>query len=174
MTEGRDDNRRDWNDRDYRERRRETDEKEEKELEKRDEKEEKEEKSVEEKSRQDPVGSMVWAATLIWAGVVLLLQNLGWLDALRIELADIEFDLPVEIEAWVGAWQLFFLGAAVLVLLGVIVRLLVPEYRRPILGNLIWAIVLFGIALGQWSLIWPLILIAIGLSLLLGALMRRT
>jgi hypothetical protein len=170
MTEQRDDSRRDWDDDAYRESRRETDEKE---LEKRDEKEEKEEKSVEEKSREDPVGSMVWAATLIWAGAVLLMRNMGWLDAWRIRLTDMDFDMPFEIEAWIGAWQLFFLGAAVLVLLGVVVRLLVPEYRRPVLGNLIWAIVLFGIALGQWTLIWPLILIAVGLSLLFGAMTRR-
>jgi hypothetical protein len=172
MTEDRDPQG-EWNRRDVDDRYRDTDEKD---IEKRDEKvekEEKEEKTVEEKSRQDPVGSLVWAATLIWAGVVLLLNNLGWLDAWRIRLGDLDFDLPVQIEAWVGAWQLFFLGAAVLVLVGVVVRLLVPEYRRPILGNLIWAIVLFGIALGQWTLIWPLILIAIGLSLLLGGLLRR-
>ncbi len=143
---------------------------EEKELEKRG---EKEEKSVEEKSRHDPVGAIVWAATLIWAGVVLLANNLGWLDRLRLELGDVGFDLPVELEAWIGVWQLFFLGAGVLVLLGVVVRLLVPEYRRPILGSLIWAVVLFGLALGQWTLIWPLILIAIGVSLLFNSLTRR-
>lgn len=145
----------------------------EKELSKRDEKEEKEEKSVEEKSRQDPIGSLVWAATLIWAGVVLLLNNLGWLDRLRIDLGDRGWDLPFEIEGWIGTWQLFFLGAAGLVLLGVVVRLLIPEYRRPILGNLIWAIALVGIALGQWEYIWPLILIAIGVSLLFGNVLRR-
>ncbi len=145
----------------------------EKELQKHDEKEEKEEKSYEEKQRQDPIGAMVWAATLIWAGLVLLANNLGWLETLRIRLGDTAFDMPFEIEGWVGAWQIFFLGAGILVLIGVLVRLLMPEYRRPILGSLIWAIVLFGLALGQWELIWPLILIAIGFSLLLGGLVRR-
>ena len=132
-----------------------------------------EEKSYEEKSRSDPVGSMVWAATLIWAGLVLLANNLGWLETLRIRLGDTAWDMPFEIGSWVGAWQLFFLGAGVLVLLGVVIRLVVPEYRQPVLGHLIWAIVLFGIALGQWELIWPLILIAIGLSLLVGGVLRR-
>lgn len=146
---------------------------EEKELEKRDEKEEKEEKSMEEKSRQDPVGSMVWAAMLIWAGVVLLLNNLGMLDSLIARLSDTGLDLPFELGEWLGVWQIFFFGAGILVVLGVIVRLLVPEYRRSIVGSLIWAIVLFGLALGQWELIWPLILIAIGLSILLGSLLRR-
>jgi hypothetical protein len=145
----------------------------EKEFEKHDEKEEKEEKSFEEKSRRDPVEAMVWAATLIWAGLVLLARNMGMLDSLLIRLGDQGFGLPFDVEAWAGAWQIFFLGAAVLVLIGVVVRLLVPEYRRPLLGNLVWAIVLFGIALGQWNLIWPLILIAVGLSMLFGGMLRR-
>jgi hypothetical protein len=144
---------------------------EEKELQKHEEKEE--EKSVEEKSRQDPVGSMVWAATLIWAGVVLLAQNLGWLESLRLQLGDVGFDIPFDLEPWIGAWQLFFLGAGVLVLIGIVARLLVPEYRTSVLGHLIWAIVLFGLALGQWDLIWPLILIAVGVSLLFGSLLKR-
>jgi hypothetical protein len=146
---------------------------EEKELDKRDEKEEKAEKSYDEKRRGDPVGSMVWAATLIWAGLVLLANNLGWLENLSIRLSDTAWDMPFDLGDWVGAWQVFFLGAGVLVLIGVAVRLLVPEYRRPILGELIWGIVLFGIALGQWQLIWPMILIAIGLSLLVGGMIRR-
>lgn len=147
----------------------------EKELQKHEEKynEKTEEKSFEEKNRQDPVGSMVWAATLVWAGIVLLANNLGWLASWRIRLGDTGFDMPFDIEAWVGAWQIFFLGAGVLVLIGVIVRLLIPEYRRPVLGNLIWAIVLFGIAVGQWELIWPLILIAVGVSLLFGGTIGR-
>ena len=145
----------------------------EKEFGKHDEKEEKEEKSFEEKSRNDPVGSMVWAATLIWAGLVLLARNMGMLDSLLIRLSDRGFDLPIDVEAWAGAWQIFFIGAGVLVLIGVVVRMLVPEYRRSVLGSFIWAIVLFGIALGQWNLIWPLILIAVGVSMLFGGMLRR-
>ena len=39
-----------------------------------------EEKSWEEKWRRDPLGSIVGAAFLMWAGVVLLASNLGYLD----------------------------------------------------------------------------------------------
>ena len=140
-------------------------------LEKHDEKsyDEKEEKSYEEKHRADPVESLVWAATLIWAGIVFLADNLGYLERLRIHAADLLFEMPFEPELW----TLFFLGAGVLVLIGVVLRLVVPSYRRPILGSLIWAIVLFGLALGEWSLIWPFILIAIGVSILLDGLTRR-
>ena len=149
---------------------------EEKELQKHDEKDEKDEKTFEEKNRQDPVGSMVWAATLIWAGVVLLAGNLGWLESLRMRLGDRGLSIPLgELGAiaWNVTWQLFFLGAGALVLIGVVARLLVPEYRRPVLGSLIWAIVLFALALGQWELIWPLILIAVGISILFGGVLRR-
>ncbi len=138
----------------------------EKELEKR---EEKEEKSYEEKHRDDPVETFVWAGTLIWLGVVLLARNLGWLEQLRLRATGLPFGIPID----PTAWTLFFLGAGVLVLLGVVIRLLVPSYRRSITGSLVWAVVLFGIALGTWELIWPLILIAIGLSLLLSAIFRR-
>jgi hypothetical protein len=144
---------------------------EEKMMEKQDEKayEEKEEKSYEEKHRADPVGALVWAATLIWAGVVFLADNLGYLRRLQIRATDLPFELPFRPEVW----TLIFLGAGVLVLIGVVLRLVIPSYRRPILGDLIWGIVLFGIALGEWTLIWPFILIAIGVSILVDNLVRR-
>jgi hypothetical protein len=129
-----------------------------------------EEKSFEEKREADPVGAMVWAATLIWAGVVLLLVNFNLLG---------DFTLwspgwwPDEAPVTGDAWSLFFLGAAVLVLIGVAARLLIPSYRRPVMGSVIWALILVGLAIGNWGLIWPIILIGIGLSLLLGGFLRR-
>ncbi len=130
---------------------------------------EKEEKSYEEKYREDPVGTLVWAGTLIWLGLVLLANNLGWLERLRIRATDLPFDMGFD----PTAWTLFFLGAGVLVLVGVLIRLANPSYRQSVVGNVIWAIVLFGIALGSWELIWPLVLIAIGISMLFNALFRR-
>ena len=55
----------------------------EKELEKQEEKST-DEKSYEEKYRRDPLGAVVWALILIWAGLVLLAQNMGTLDKLGI------------------------------------------------------------------------------------------
>jgi hypothetical protein len=124
----------------------------------RNEKEEKEEKgrgeSWDEKWRRDPVDAVVWAFILIWAGLVFLAENMGLL--VRFELLE--------------AWSIGFIGAGLIVLLGVVVRLLVPAYRRPLTGGLIFGVILLGIGLGEvvgWVAIGPLILIAIGVGMLL-------
>jgi len=129
----------------------------------RNEKEEKEEKdsgeSWEEKWRRDPVDAAVWALILIWAGVVWLLSNFEILGD-GVEL-----------------WPIGFIGAGLIVLLGVVFRLVVPAYRRPVTGGLIFGVILLGIGLGQltsWVVIGPLILIVIGVGAILrGFLMRR-
>ena len=127
------------------------------------------EKSYEEKYRRDPLGTMIWAAILIWAGVVLLASNLGFLDRLNIRFSrlDIPFEFP-----FADAWGLIFLGAGLILLIEVTIRLVIPTYRRPVMGTVILAIVFFGIGLGNWDLIWPFIIIAIGLSLILRGAFR--
>jgi hypothetical protein len=136
----------------------------EKEQEKRDEKSA-EEKSWDEKWRRDPLSAIVWAAIFIWAGVVFLANNLGFLGPLRQgALANLE------------AWSLVFLGAGAIVLLEVLVRLLMPEYRRAVGGSIFFALFLIGIGLGNifgWDIIWPLILIALGLSIVFRGILRR-
>jgi len=141
----------------------------EKELEKQEEKSA-DEKSYEEKYRRDPLGAVVWALILIWAGLVLLAQNMGTLDKLgiRLQFADLPFEVP-----FVGdSWSLIFLGIAVILLIEIVIRLLIPDYRRPLMGTVIFLIVCIGLAFGSWNLIWPLILIAIGASILLRGLFR--
>lgn len=136
-----------------------------------------EEKSVEEKWRRDPLGAVVWALILIWAGIILLAANLGFLDAINRFLAEIGVqtaELPVKLPFMaLSAWSLVFLGAGVLLLAEVVVRLLFPSYRRPVLGTLILATIFLGMGLGSWGLIWPMVLIVAGVSLLLGGLFRR-
>lgn len=147
------------------------DEKDEKELQKH------EEKSAEEKWQRDPLGAIVWGFILIWAGVVFLLDNVGALDSLvdffrrfGLRQPDIPFDAPfMRFEAW----SLVLIGAGLILLLEVLFRLLVPHYRRPILGTVILAIVFIGLGLGSFGAIWPLILIAIGVAILLGSLRRK-
>ncbi len=128
-----------------------------------DEKEEKEEKgrdeSWDEKFRRDPLNAAGWAFLFIWAGLVLLAENMGILDNLR---------------AGLDAWSVIFIGAGVIVLLGVLIRLFVPAYRRPVGGSIIFGFILLGIGLGEvvgWIAIWPLILIGIGVSWLLRMLL---
>lgn len=134
---------------------------EEKEQEKQQEKQE--EKRWDEKWRRDPLGSIVWACILIWAGLAFLAGNLNMLQ--QFGLAGI-FD----------AWSLAFAGAGVILLLEALVRILVPAYRRPVVGTIILAFVFLGISVGDtigWELIWPFILIGIGLAFLLSGLTSR-
>ncbi len=142
------------------------DEKDEKEEEKhRSEDEKKEEKSPDEKWRRDPLGSLIWACVLIWAGIVLLLETTGALENLRDSLNVEKLE----------AWPVIALGAGVILLGEIVIRLLVPTYRRPIVGTLILAVILLGIGSEQITgkeVIWALILIALGAGLLIRGAFR--
>ena len=148
--------------------RREKDEKQEKDEEKRT---EKEEKSREEKWRRDPLGAIVWACILIWAGVVFLIDNFGLLRAFE--------DQPGIFGRLIGGlevWSLILFGAGVILLVEAFVRTAVPEYRRPVTGTIILAVVFVGVGLGDsvgWDLIWPFALILIGVLVLLQGFFRR-
>lgn len=136
------------------------------------EREKREEKAPAEKWRRDPLSAIVWAAIFIWAGLVFLANNLGYLDWFTRRA--VEGGLTFLGGAQV--WALIFLGAGVIVFVEVIIRLLVPAYRQPVTGTLIIAFILLGIGLGNmtnWNLVWPLILIAIGLSFVVRGLLRR-
>ncbi len=138
----------------------------EKELRKREEKSA-EEKQYDEKYRRDPLGAVVWPLILIWAGLVFLAANLGALS----------FILGRDREIWgTGTWSIIFLGAGGIILLAALARLVLPEYRRSITGEVILAIIFIGIGLGNltnWAIIWPLILIVIGASILLRSMFPR-
>ena len=111
-----------------------------------------------EKYRSDPLSGIVLALALIWAGVAWILSN-----------ADV-FGPGVE------TWAVALAGAGVIVILGVLVRLLVPAYRRPVGGNLVLGFILLGVGLGDllgWEIIGPLVLIAIALSIIIGVLTRK-
>jgi len=135
-------------------------EKYEKEEEKNEKEHEKDAKTWDEKWRRDPLSGAVWAIILIWAGAVFLVGNMGFLAGFE----------------WYDAWPIILVGAGMIVLLEAVVRLIVPSYRRPIGGTLFLGFILVGIGLGDLlntNLIWPLILIAFGLLLLLRGLVGR-
>lgn len=116
-----------------------------------------------EKWRRDPVEAITWALILIWAGLLWLADSSGLLTSI----------LGGDVEAW----SIGLAGAGVIVILGVVLRLLVPSYRRPITSSLIFGIILLGVGLGQltnWVAVGALVLIAIGLSVLLGGFFRRS
>ncbi len=145
----------------------------EKEMEKREEKAP-EEKGWEEKYQRDPLSTVVWGAMLIWAGLVLLGETTGLLKDLTSSLTDIPgLQFLSQISSTVG---LIFLGAAVIILIEIAVRLLVPAYRRPILGSFILAMIFLGVGLGNlwnWNVAWALILIVLGVSFVTRSLRRR-
>jgi hypothetical protein len=120
---------------------------------------EKQEKSWDEKWRRDPLNAAAWAVIIIWAGLVLLATNLDFFA-----------------DSFLDAWPLFFAGAGVILLIEVVLRLLLPAYRQPVLGNIILACVFLGIGLGgliNWALIWAFLLIGIGVFVLFSGIFRR-
>ena len=123
----------------------------EKEEEKQDEKQD--EKNWDEKWRRDPINAAAWAAIFIWAGLVLLADNLRLFT--RFERLD--------------AWAIILIGAGLIVLVEVAVRLLVPAYRRPVAGSIVFAVILLSLGLGNivgWGVIWPVVLIGFGVIIL--------
>ena len=137
--------------------------------EEKDEKQEEKHHEKEEKSRSDPLSTIVWGAIFIWAGIVLLADNLGYLNGLNLRGDTVPGIFPFRI----STWGLVFAGAGVIILLEVAVRLAMPEYRRHVVGSIIVGFVFIGIGLGNlisWNVIWALVLIAIGVVILLRAL----
>ena len=147
-----------------------TEEKNEKELEKR------EEKSPDEKYRRDPMGSIIWACILIWAGTVLLLNQLGYLDQIKELLFTAQAEWTQFFPGDFSVWGLIFLGAGLILLLEVLLRLVIPAYRKRVTGTIILAFIFIGIGLGnvlRWEFIFALVLIAIGLSIIVGSFTRK-
>jgi predicted membrane channel-forming protein YqfA (hemolysin III family) len=121
-----------------------------------DEKEDEKRKGWDEKWRRDRVNALLWALVLIWGAVVLILETTGAAD---------------DISWWQG-WAVFFVGAGAILLLTAFYRLMVPEHRRAITGNVIIGLVLLAIGLGDlisWGYIWVIVLIAIALMILVRA-----
>ena len=144
----------------------------EKEMEKREEKTP-DEKQWEEKSRRDPLSAVIWALILVWAGVVFLASNMGWLDSILRRTSDIPG--MGFLTKLVDAWPIVLIGAGVILLGEVVARLVMPAYRGPVTGTAIFAVILIAIGLGDlvnWNLLWPIIIIALGLSVLLRGLKR--
>jgi len=113
-----------------------------------------EDKTQCQKTARGLVNTITWAACFIWAGLVLIPDKLNFITT------------SVN---W-GAWSLIFVGTGIIVLLGILICRIYPKYYRPVGKRLILALVLLGIGLQGvvgWRIIWPVILIAIGVSIAL-------
>ncbi len=112
-----------------------------------------------EKGARDPLSSVLWAVFFIAVGVILLIQQMGYFQY---------WD-------WGNIWRVFVAAAGVTLLLEAVLRLILPAYRRPVLGTIIGGLILLAIGLGEvlnWSITWPIILIVIGAAMLLGGLFK--
>ena len=128
----------------------------EKEDEKKGEKEDEKNKGWDEKWRRDRVNAISWAAILIWGALVLLAETSDFKDHF----------------SWWEGWAVFFAGAGAVLLLTAFYRLIVPEHRRAVTGNVIIGLVFLGIGLGgltSWDYIWVIVLVVVAVMILLRA-----
>lgn len=116
--------------------------------------------------------TMAWAAVLIWTGFVFLAQNLGWLDDLILpdwlpeNWSRIKSDL----------WILILLGAGMIMLVEGMIRLAFRTTRRDLGSTFFLAALLIAFGLSriyEWNIIWPILLIGLGLSMLARGLVNK-
>lgn len=113
-----------------------------------------------EKYQRNPLGYLMFAFALFWLGLYLLLRN-------RHVLPDTD-----------QSWAYLVWGFAGLGLAEIIIRLIVPKWRRSLGGTFVWTAVWTGVGFGlwtggDWEIIGPLVLIAIGLAMIVSRLVPR-
>jgi fatty acid desaturase len=139
-------------------------EKNEKDDEKRNEKSEKERgEKWEEKWRRDPINTACWAGIFIWAGLCVLAETTKF---------------GPDNFTWWSTWGIILAGAGAIFILATLIRFLMPEHRRSIIGNLIFGFILLGVGLQEttqwnWGALGAFILIAIGIIIILGGVFRK-
>jgi hypothetical protein len=124
------------------------------------EKQEEKGQGPDEKYAKNPLGFMIFAIVLFWVGVYLLLRN-------RHMFADTD-----------QSWAYLVWGIAALAFVEIVIRLMVPRWRKALVGTFIWAAIWTGVGFGlwtggDWEIIGPILLIAVGLALILGRLLPR-
>jgi hypothetical protein len=134
----------------------------EKEEEKRREKQDEKGRSWEEKWQHDPLRMIFIAILLIWGGLVAFAGtqhffSYDWED---------------------HGWAIFLLGTGALLIIKAVIRAIVPEFRRSIgfgliVGVILLAVGIFDLVGWNWEYIWPFILVAVGLGIILFGVLRR-
>jgi len=121
------------------------------------------EKSWDEKWRRDPLNAATWAVIIIWIGIVLLADNIAPQMLAKLHLSE--------------EWGVIFMGMGGILLVEVLIRAILPDFRKPLFGNIIFAVVMIGVGLTmndlvEWEFIWAFALIGIGLGALLQGIFR--
>lgn len=114
---------------------------------------EKDEKSQEEKFRRDPLARVIFGLIVIAVGVLFLFASQDKI-------------------AWEDWWAYFLLALGGIFILEVLIRSIMPAYRRPVFGKLIAGLVLIAIgAANVYGFVswWPLIIIGVGVLILFNA-----
>lgn len=111
--------------------------------------------SKNEPRHRDPVGRAMGGMVLILLGVIFFVAQNGMFGV-----------------TWANMWGAFLIGLGGLLILQALVRLVMPDHRRGVLGLAMGGLVL--IALGtipfggaDWAQWWPLALIALGIAMLI-------
>lgn len=105
------------------------------------------------------IGGIWWGAVLIWAGLVFIADNLGYLP--QIGSAD--------------EWSWILLGAGIFALVADLWRAAAPAIVAPTIWDWIGAALLLLLGMSgfmSYAFPWPLIIIIIGLVLVSSSLLR--
>ena len=100
-----------------------------------------------------------WAGTLIWTGMVLGADNLGWLPEI----------------GQVDAWTWVFLGAGLYGLVGTLYRQISVDTLNPTSWDYLWSGFLLIVGLGGVAKVnsfWPPVLILVGVAFLVSIVRR--
>ncbi|MCD6401905.1 MAG: hypothetical protein J7L73_08265 [Anaerolineales bacterium] len=119
------------------------------------------------KWQRDPVWSVVLALSLVWAGVILLMDNLGLLTNI---VANIQRGLSIQFQGDFDALSFIIFGAGLILLGGFIARIFMPTYRRSGFSMGVLALLLISVGLGDlfnWNIFLALVLIMLGLWMLI-------
>jgi len=119
------------------------------------------EKSSSEKDwwRSDRLDAIWWGITFVWGALVLVAETTNYAANF----------------SWWNGWGVFFTGIGVAALIGTVIRLQMPAYRKKWIGGLIFGTILLAIGLSTWESagwIWIVLLLAVGIITLRGALTR--
>ena len=113
-----------------------------------------------EQEERRQIETIYWAGVLIWAGLVFVADNQGW--------------LPKVGEA--GPWSWIFFGAGLYGTLGNFFRLAAANWSAPTTWDWIWSgfwLILGLVGVTGVDVFWPLALILVGVVVLANMLFRR-